>query len=163
MRSSTGDKIGDQMRKVAKLIYGAQGRWQARRAKKVKRVTYIFAGLLATIGLFLVNRHNMHTYNAYDVMGEVNLFPTDAKSKNYRVKVEWDISATPRGFYGEKRRYDVHYVTWPNGGTTEFPECELVPLEGKNTCEDIDFRLWKIEVHNDPVGDISSGNLRDLY
>lgn len=116
-----------------------------------KRATYIFLCLLAIIGLFMLNRHNTHTLTAYDVTGEVNLFPIDAESKNYRVKVHWTIDVVPRGIYGDKKSYAIDYITWPNGGTTEFPDCVIVPLEKKDTCEDIDFKKWRVEVHSDPL------------
>lgn len=108
----------------------------------------IMVGVVLT-GLFLINRHD-HNSGYWEGEGEVNLFPVDATSKNYRVKTYMRVEMKPRGFYGNKKTYDVDYVIWPNGGKTYFEQCEVIPLDRKSLCTDNDYRDWRVEVQIEP-------------
>lgn len=119
--------------------------------QSLKKINWKIWVVIVLSIVFLLNRHNGHTYTAFDVEGEANLFPVNAENKNYRVKTYWTVAAVPRGFYGEKRSYELDYITWSNGGQTYFTDCKIIPLEEKNICEDDDLRTWRIEIQSDPL------------
>jgi hypothetical protein len=72
----------------------------------------------------------------------VNLFPEDAKAKNYRVKAE---------IRAESGLYYLECVTMPNGGKIYFDPFDSLVLNEKVKQFDVNDRLWYVELINKKV------------
>jgi hypothetical protein len=99
--------------------------------------------------IFLTSRVSNNS-GSWEGEGVVNIFPVGAEAKNYRVKAYIEVARVPRGLYGSKKLYDINSVSWPNGGSTYFEECQVIPLEDKYNCTDNGFRDWRVEVQKEP-------------
>jgi amino acid transporter len=80
-------------------------------------------------------------------LGSVNLFPSGADSKNYRVNAEMTVH--PKLFW--QREYTIDSVEWPNGGTSYFSNCEVT--KDNKLCEDDEGRKWTVEIATNPEYD----------
>lgn len=87
-----------------------------------------------TIGdFFEKNNHKARYY--------VNLFPSEAGSKNYRLMADLSIQCDEE----EGREIHLDRVYWPNGGCSYFDECSIRVGE-KNSCTDQNDREWDVEL-----------------
>ena len=108
---------------------------------------------IAKIGGLLLVAYFLFLFpNGYDrpSTGQVNLFPTDAESKNYRLDAQIDVHGSRLGIL---RGYDIEYtintVTWPNEGTSHFKNC-VVKMGETSKCTATDDDEYFVEVQGEP-------------
>lgn len=76
--------------------------------------------------------------------GQVNLFPEDATSKNYRLVADIEVKT----HFLWRKTYKINSVEWPYSGTSYFSACTIGSSD--DTCTDDEGRSWRIELVQPP-------------
>jgi hypothetical protein len=88
---------------------------------------------------------------AFEGEGQVNAFPVDAESKNYRLPADIYVETNGRTPWSNYDEYTVLRATWPNGGTLTFSEeCIVKGPQSTTVCTTEDGDAYTIEVETPP-------------
>jgi hypothetical protein len=116
--------------------------------EKLKDYLPLFIFILVVAFIFSIGRLLDRDGSTWHGKGMINLYPYNAKAKNYRLKADMYIYTKPDGLFGTKTQYDIEKVYWPNGGYTEFEHCTVIPEDSINECFEENGKDWMVEIHN---------------
>lgn len=82
--------------------------------------------------------------------GEINIFPENAQSKNYRLPA--DISAKKiRSFlFNEKIEYTIESFTWPDAEDRTYFDHNCMVIDKQSTECEYEGKVYKVEIETAP-------------
>ena len=89
-----------------------------------------------------------HTYN-WDGDGSINVFPSSASVKNYRLDATMTVTRHKNGWIQGYDEYSDIQGNWPDGGNLELSGC-VVRDKNQANCTDQDGKSYGIEIETAP-------------
>ena len=88
---------------------------------------------------------------SWDGGGEINAFPQNAESKNYRLEADMTATIKGKSLISNYTEYSIMSATWPNGGRLGFRAgCTVSELQPRSVCVADDGKNYRVEVATPP-------------